>query len=199
MTDKEKPDYQKRWKDWFKEICKDLYRQEWYINVYQEIKGISKYPELSNENLTFYNWLLFNYYEAMAMNVRRLADKIKRNNYGTISFVILINDICEHYEEISTEIQFNKAELQEDREKIIKTAEPITNLVDTKIAHIDFNSNIPEIEAEQFEEELDKFNRLMNKMFEKYKELLQADEINLCPNLLPNWKKPIKRAFAKEV
>lgn len=199
MTDKEKQDYQEKWKSWFKEICSHLYRQGWCINVYQEIKRISKYPKLSNEKRTFYNWLLFNYYEAMAMNVRRLADKNKRNKYGTISFVILINDIFEHDEKISTEIQFNKDDLKEDLEKIIKTAEPITNLVDTKIAHIDFNSNISEIEAEQFEKELDKFNRLMNEMFEKYKALLQADEINLCPNLLSNWKKPIKRAFAKEV
>ena len=36
----------------------------------------------------------------------------------------------------------------------------------------------------------------MNVMFEKYNKLLQADEINLCPNLVPNWKEPIKRAFA---
>lgn len=204
FREKEKQELQAKWKKWFKEIREQLYQLKFSICIYKETTSICKYSEVAEIDLIFYRWLLFNYYDAIAMTVRRLADIFKNKKYETISFVILINDISDHSEALPENKQISKAELQQDLKKIKETAESITTAVDTKIAHIDYNNNIPDIESEQVDESLDKFSKFMGEMFEKYNELLDAHEEQLEHNLqskpcgitISDWRDAIKRAFA---
>ncbi len=203
MTQQEKQNLRRKWKRWFKKICQHISWLEWSNEVYRETNKISDWHRLLGAKRIFYDWLSQNYFVTTGMIVRMLAGEKRssQKKYNTISFCILLKDMLNFYDSLPIKSRISKDDIEKDIERIGTISSPITTWVDKRVAHIDFQgrfNNLSVLDSDTFDQTLDNFIKLMEELFQKYNQLLQAHELCLFPLVIGDWQEPIKRAFSKK-
>ncbi len=221
MTEEQKVELRQKWKQWIKEIGRDLGDLLISQDFFNEVREIVASNEKIQSPSAFHGWIRDNYVETVVIRIVRLNDHSNR----TISLHRVIKELSENPEVITrkyfvsrypkwmqdkgiADIDFNK--FAEETEQIINIDRLNVDIeiLDTKtslikdyrnqcIAHFSKNREIQRLPTfSDIEEAL----KVIDDIFCKYYLLLEGGGMpTRKPVLQFDWKEPLKHAWIVEM